>query len=189
MIKRKRRGVIKRVIRTILIMLGVFLLIAYTSASHAQNAQWNTKEYVSSLWGFTLSISHPAEWVEQPLIDSMQVLRVSAPGPIPYPTIIVSVIPPLYTLERSAKDLAARLRRFDYEVKILYEKPSELKNGAPAYEAELEWIWDGTKLNTLMLATMKERVMIMVTVNNPKDRIGEDLKKILYSLEVKPEKE
>jgi len=191
MIKRRRRGVIKRVIRTILIVLGVSLLLAHTSASHAQNAQWNTKEYVSSLWGFTLSISYPAEWVVRPLIGSYEVIHVSAPGPIPYPdTIVVVVLPPnIPTLEQSAKSLASALRRFDQNVKILNEKPSQLRNGAPAYEAELEWIKEGTRLNTLMLATMKERIAIVVYLNDPNGRIGEDLKKIVYSLEVKPEKE
>ena len=184
MIKKGKEGAAERVIGTVLIVMSVVLLMVYASASQGQNTQGNTKEYTNSTPAFT--ISYPADWVEQPAIDPFQVLRVGTSGPMPYPNLAVSILPPGLPLEQSAKDFASNaLGRFDKDVKILYERPSQLNSGAPAYEAELEWVRDGKKLNTLMVATKKDGQTVMVYLNSPNGRIGEDLKKIVYSLDVK----
>ncbi len=72
----------------------------------------------------------------------------------------------------------------------MYKKPSQLKDGTPAFEAELEWVnSSGDKVNTLLLSTTKEDVWVLMGLSDVKGKIGEDLKSIVYSLKMKPGKE
>jgi len=69
---------------------------------------------------------------------------------------------------------------------MIYDKPSQLKDGAPAREAEFEWVRNGAKVNTMMLAaTNGQGALIIDDLTSENGRIGDELKKILYSLAVK----
>jgi hypothetical protein len=71
------------------------------------------------------------------------------------------------------------------DMKVLYDKPSQLQDGSPAREAEIEWVMPGwPKANSFMLATKKDDIWIMLTVSDMKGMIGADLKSVAYSLKV-----
>ena len=69
------------------------------------------------------------------------------------------------------------------DVKVLSDKPSQLKDGTPAREAEVAYVdKNGIKWNDFVLVTKKESIYIVIHVSDDKGRIGEDLKRIAYSL-------
>jgi hypothetical protein len=165
------------------------LCLSAVDTSRAQNAG-DTQEYVNSSPAF--SISYPTDWIKLPMAGPLQVLRVGAAGPTPSPalavTVYVAASPFLdgYPVERSAKDLANALAQVGKDVRILYEKPSKLRSGTPAYEAEFEYVIDTAKVNVLMVATKTEdQRMIMATMGSRDGRVGDELKKILYTLNMK----
>ncbi len=172
----------KRITWTMGIALSVLLVLFCASVSHAQNAQRDTKEYVSSSPAFTLS--YPADWAERPLRGPVMRMCVAATGPTFLPDLTVQIF--YSPLEDSAQNLAMGLKNLGTNVRMIYDKPSQLKDGAPAREAEFEWVRDGAKLNTMMLAaTNGQGALIVAALTSENGRIGDDLKKILYSLEVK----
>ena len=175
-------GTMKRITGTMGTVLSVLLVVFCASGSHAQNTQGDTKEYVSSSPAFTLS--YPAEWVEQPLLGPVMRMHVGSTGPTPITSLAVNI---LYSpLEDSAQSLATGLKNLGTNVRMIYDKPSQLKDGAPAREAEFEWVRNWAKLNTMMLAaTNGQGALILADLTSGSGRIGDDLKKILYSLEVK----
>jgi hypothetical protein len=69
------------------------------------------------------------------------------------------------------------------DIKVLSDKPSLLKDGTPAREAEVAYVdKKGIKWNDFILMTKKESVYFVIHVVDDKGRIGEDLKSIAYSL-------
>ena len=171
----------KRITGTMGIALSVLLVLFCASVSHAQNTQGDTKEYVSSSPAFTLS--YPADWAERPLLGPVMRMCVAATGPTFHPDITVQIF--YSPLEDSAQNLSMGLKNLGTNVRIIYDKPSQLKDGAPAREAEFEWVRNGAKLNTMMLAaTNGQGALIVAALTSENGRIGDDLKKILYSLEV-----
>jgi hypothetical protein len=143
--------------------------------------------YVSGWPAFTLS--YPADWVELPP-QMRQVFRVAAPGPTQLPGLTISVFSSLLPLDNTPMLVVPAFERMGRDVKVLYKKPSQLKDGTPAFEAELEWvISSGDKVNTLVFSTAKEDVWVLMTLSDVKGKIGEDLKGIAYSLKIKPGKE
>ena len=172
----------KRIAGTMGIVLSVLLVLFCASVSHAQNTQGDTKEYVSISPAFT--ISYPADWVEQPLLGPVMRMRVVATVTTPFTNLSVQIF--YSPLEDSAQNLAMGLRNTGTNVKMIYDKPSQLKDGAPAREAEFEWVRNGAKVNTMMLAaTNGQGALIIADLTSENGRIGDELKKILYSLAVK----
>jgi hypothetical protein len=76
------------------------------------------------------------------------------------------------------------------DIKVLYSKPSTLQDGTPIQESEVEFSPPNaaTKLGLFEVAAKKDGVWIWVHVINEAGRIGEDLKKITYSLRIAPGK-
>ena len=139
------------------------------------------------------SVSYPKEWaVEQPLMPGM-VLHTAAPRPSlpPSPSLVIAAFPNPGDISGSASMVAmifGQMGRKD--VKVLYDKPSKLQDGTPAQEAEIEWVPpSGPKSNTYLLATQKDGIWIWVSMDHDQGMIGDDLKRIAYSLKVPQEKQ
>jgi hypothetical protein len=163
--------------------------ITTTPAKEEKDTSFPSKSspglYVNSWPVFTLS--YPAHWQEQ-TPQAGQVFNATAPGLTP--RLKVSVFPYSMPLEMATHIFTNALRQIGSDIKVIYDKPSKLKDGVPAQEAELEWVHNsGTKLNTLLLAANKDDIWIMITLSDIQGRIGEDLKDIAYSLKIKPGKE
>jgi hypothetical protein len=142
--------------------------------------------YVSGWPPFT--VSYPKEWVEVPLVGPGGAFTAGLPRPdLPtgyhLPSLYVSFRPFPPPLEDWAKTMMPIYLQIGTDIKILSDKPSQLKDGTPAREAEVEFVYkNGIKLNDFVLVTKKESVYFVIHVSDDKGRIGEDLKRIAYSL-------
>jgi hypothetical protein len=142
--------------------------------------------YVNGWPRFT--IHYPKEWVErQPM--PQEVFRASAPGPLPYPALIVAIVPNSPSLGILASSLAKRLGLFNTEVTIVSDKPSQLRDGTPVQEFEIHMLRNGAPFNSLNLATQKGDLVRMTAVESVTEKTGGDLKAILYSIEFDPSKD
>lgn len=143
--------------------------------------------YVSGWPAF--SLSYPKDWQALPSTSPYMVFRVGAPRSSlpPSPTLAISNAPIPLPLDKLTSVMAPELAKVGKDVKVVSDKPTKLKDGTPAQEAEFEWvITNGPKINSMFLATMKEDVWIIVAIRDDKGKIGEDLKGILYSLKFQP---
>jgi hypothetical protein len=78
------------------------------------------------------------------------------------------------------------------DIKVLSDKPCQLKDGTPAREVEFEFVpkydvlqrsmKDPPKHNGLLLATKKDLTWIVIILTDDRGKIGEDLRRIAYSL-------
>jgi hypothetical protein len=180
------RGIGSIAALSVFVALGLALS---TAVSYGQNSEGATARFVrTDSPAFTFY--YPIQWAALPLQFPVQVLQVgpAGPSPNPLPNLTITLPQPAPALEDSAKDLKAAVKLFNVDFKILYEKPSQLKNGKSAYEAAGEFMWSGEKRNVLMLATVKDGATILLHVTHNAE-VGEDLRKILYSLEVEPDKQ
>ena len=182
----------KKPIAISLIMAGMVLMVGIFAPAQAQSPGIDLKPtfisptpglYVNGWPPFT--VSYPKEWVEQPLVLPVEVYRAVPPGWPPDPALIVRSFAYPADISGSADLLVGVLGQQGYkDIKVLYDKPSQLHDGTPAREAELEWVYPGgPKVNTFMLATKKDDVWIMVTLTSAR-MIGDDLKSIAYPLKV-----
>ena len=107
------------------------------------------------------------------------------------PSLRISVIPGMdLPLENTTAFFLPELKKVGQNIKVLYDKAAVLEDGTPAREMEIEWVpYGGPKLNTLFLTVKSEDAWIAVALSDTKGSIGEDLRKIPYSLRVRPAKE
>jgi hypothetical protein len=135
------------------------------------------------------TVSYPKDWVEQPFMPT-DVFRAAAPRPNlpPSPTLAISAFGNAADISASAPFLAGFMTMMGFtEVKVLYDKPAKLQDGTPAQEAEVEFIppvQGAPKLNLFLLAAKKAAAWIWIQMVDDKGMIGDDLKRIAYSLKV-----
>jgi hypothetical protein len=176
----------------------VFLLLAGTSTI-SFSAQETTKDdtptfyrpvpgtYVNGYPRFT--IHYPKDWVER-LPGPFQIFRASAPGPVPYPTVLFSTQPGRQlTFEWFATSIPNSLRNFATEVALVGDRPSKLRDGTPAREIEINMIVNGAPHNVVDVVAKKGDLWISMAVESRNGKVDENLKAILYSIEFQPEKD
>ena len=175
----------------VLSLLTVMLLAGgVLTPAHAQTPATDLKPtFISPTPGLYVNgwplftVSYPKEWVELPG-GAGTVLRAGAPRPNlpPSPILSITVFPAPLPLEDWAKVHMPIWVEYFTDIKVLSDKPVQLKDGTPAREVETEWVYkNGPKANGLLLDTKKESAWISITLIDDK-KIGEDLKKIAYSL-------
>ena len=156
--------------------------------------------YVNGWPAFTLS--YPKEWGEAPLAPgNLFAAGVAHPDIAPgvyLPLLRVSVVTNVSPLEDWAKGTMPFMLRIYTDLKVLSDKPSQLKDGTPAREAEWEGVLkydaalgsikNGPKISNFVLITKKDLAWILITLIDDK-KIGEDLKRIAYSLTFQPGRE
>jgi hypothetical protein len=69
---------------------------------------------------------------------------------------------------------------------VVSDEPSRLRDGTPAREIQIEAVMQGMPRRVLFLGTKKDDLWIHVNVGSEKERVGEDLKVIAYSLNIQP---
>jgi len=183
----------KKLITVSLIVASMVLVGGLFAPSQAQSPGIDAKPtfisptpglYVNGWPPFTLS--YPKEWVEAPWVLPTEVYRAAGPSFPPIPVLVIRSFANPADLSGSADLLVGFLGQQGYkDVKVLSDKPSQLKDGTPAREAEVGYIYpNGPKLNVFMLTTKKDDIWIMLTLTDDKGTIGDDLKSIAYSLKV-----
>jgi hypothetical protein len=148
--------------------------------------------YVNGWPPFTLS--YPKEWVEIPLTGPAGVFMAAAVRPDlpPSPVLNVSVFPGPPSLEDWVRINMPIWTQLFTDIKVLYDKPSQLKDGTPAREVEVEFVpkialmvaaeKKPSKVNGLLLVTKKDITWVSIWMSVDNGRVGDDLKKIAYSL-------
>jgi hypothetical protein len=184
----------KPLVVTLLIALmlstGGFLIL-----SHAQSPGTDLKpSFISRTPGLyvngwpAFAVSYPREWVE---LLGLGVFRAGGTRPDPPPgdhlpqinvTVFYGVPLPV---EDWAKLFMPFYTTFATDIKVFSDKPSQLTDGTPVREVEMEYVLKKDpkpKWNDFTLITKKESLWVWVIVSDDKGRIGEDLKKYAYSL-------
>jgi hypothetical protein len=187
----------KKPIVIIAIMALTLLAWSVFAPSHAQEAAKDDKPtfyrlipgtYVNGWPRFTMT--YPKDWVEtrfNPLRGA--VFRVSFPGPVGLPTLVVLVGSNPLPLDKIADLLVMVFRSSATDVTVVSDKPSRLRDGTPAREVETTKVENSVPRSTLTLATKKGDLLIMTMVESLKGKMREDLRAILYSLEFQPGKD
>ena len=174
------------------IIMAVMVLVA--ALVHAQTPPNDLKPtfisptpglYVNGWPAFT--VTYPKEWVEWPPVPSSVfcagVSRPDLPADYVLPSLNVVVVPGFRPLEDWAKISMPIWVQYYADVKVLSDKPSRLKDGTPAREAEVEFVVkNGSRAKAFLLITKKDDAIIFIRVTPDKGRTGEDLKRIAYSL-------
>ena len=102
---------------------------------------------------------------------------------------MINVGPPPYPLDHLAEGLVRFFKIIANDVTVASDKPSQLRDGTPAREVELQMVMNGLPLTHLSLATNKGDMWINIGVGSFRGRIREDLKAIPYSLQFEPGKD
>ena len=139
--------------------------------------------YVHGWPAFT--VSYPKDWaVLPPPKDAFFLAGVSRPSLPPSPQLTISVTTSPLPLEDCwAKGLMPMYLQIGADIKVLSDKPSQLKDGTPTREVEFELVLkNGPKLNNFILMAKKDLAWISITLRGDKGKIGEDLKNYAYSL-------
>jgi hypothetical protein len=192
----------RKLIFASLITAGMVLLTGgFSTLVYAQNSGPDLKPtfisptpglYVNGWPAFT--VSYPKEWVELPLGPGSAFRAGTPRGDSPaVPAVVVNIQPSVLPLEDWAKFAMPFWTQFGADMKVLSDKPSQLKDGTPAWEVEVERalksndalqgsFTTGGTLNTFMLMTKRELIWVWIVIANDKGRIEEDLKSIAYSL-------
>jgi hypothetical protein len=194
----------KRLIAASLLTALVLSTGGFLTLTHAQTPQAADLKptfvsrtpglYVNGWPAFT--VSYPKEW-EEMVPRPYGVFRAGAARPdlspgsrLPSLNIFVAYGISL-PLEDWAKISAGNATPVT-DVKVLSDKPSQLRDGTPAREIEMEYLLknDPTlKLNEFMVITKKELLWVFVSLAEDKGRIREDLKTYAYSLAFQPGRE
>jgi hypothetical protein len=185
----------KRLTVLSLVMSGIVLMAGFSAPVQAQTPPNDLKPtfisptpglYVNGWPAFT--VSYPKEWVEAPLLGPFSVFRVGTARPdlgpsIFVPSLTIIVVPNPLPLEDWVKWFMPTFLQFGTDIKVLSDKPSQLEDGTPAWEAEIEYVdkTSGHKTNQFGLMAKKELLWVAIWLNT-RERAGEDLKKYPYSL-------
>ncbi len=169
---------------SLVLLIGVCILLLLGCATFPTKSEPGL--YVND-WP-VFSVSYPADWtVKTP--EPQQAFR--AEGPQGTPALRVSIMPSMgMPLEYCTRTYIPQLSQIGKDIKVIYDKEAKLKDGTAAHEAEIEWVLNaGIKLNSLLFTAKKDDLWILVSISDPKGKIGEDLKQIAYSLKIKPGKD
>ena len=181
------------------IIVAVMVLVA--ALVHAQTPANDLKPtfisptpglYVNGWPAFT--VSYPKEW-EEMLGGPFAVFyaggtRPDLPPGTHLPSLIIIVVPSVLPLEDWPKIFMPMIVAMYTDVKVLSDKPSQLKDGTPSRETEAEGVTkEGLKENWFSVTTKKDVTWVDVTLTDDKGMISEDLKRIARSLTFQPGRE
>jgi hypothetical protein len=195
-----KRPIAVALLAALILLTGDFVTLTHAQAPQAADLKPTFISptpglYVNGWPAFT--VSYPKEWVE--LVPGFNgVFRVGVPRPdLPSTTHLPSLnVGTAYgsplPLEEWAKISMPVLAMSATDIKVLSDKPAQLRDGNPALEIEIEYLRKNDpklKLNEFSLITKKELLWVWVTVIDDSGRIGDDLKRHARSLAFQPGRE
>ena len=176
----------KRLIVLSLITAGIVLMAGISTPTQAQSPANDLKPtflsptpglYVNGWPLFT--VSYPKEWVEGPAIAgfalSVGVPRPDLPPDIYLPGLSIVVVPSSLPLEDWAKQFMPVVIEgcAGRDVKVLSDKPSQLKDGTPAREIEWEGAFEnGPKDSAFALITKKDVTWVAIILDADRGKLG-----------------
>ena len=188
-----KKPIIVSVIMALMLLIGG----SFTQA-HAQDPANEEKPtfyrltpgvYVNGWPRFT--VTYPKDWLERPPgFAGGNIFAVSSPNAVPYPELRVTVFPYLPGMDNQADIVVPLFKSLGFrDVTVMSEKPSQLRDGTPAEEVELRMVINGAPAIWLGLTMKRGDILVRVEVCTLGEKVGEDLKAILYSLEFQPGKD
>jgi hypothetical protein len=182
----------KKLILLSLIMAGMVLMAGFSTPARSQGPAHDEKPtfyrltpgtYVNGWPRFTMT--YPKDWIEQPPLP-MKMFRAAPSGPPPQPFFAVTLAPTPLPLDKLATLPMLFAKAMNKDATLVSDKPSQLKDGTPAREIEIQSPHsDGIPGAWLIVSTKKGDTMIQTSVVKT-GKIGEDLKAILYPLQYEP---
>jgi hypothetical protein len=142
--------------------------------------------YVNGWPRFTLT--YPKDWLEAKPAPH-ETFRVTSPDRSRGEALaVVTMLDPL-PLDRLADRQITFFKGIASDLTLVTDKASQLRDGTPARETEIQMIQNGLPLNFCAVATKKGDLWISVGVGSRTGKISDDLKAILYSRKDLPSKE
>ena len=188
---------------TVMLLVAAFptLVLAQTPANDLKPTFISPTPglYVNGWPAFT--VSYPKDWAEVPSVAPGSVFMAAylRQGTYFSPVLTIDVFPSLLPLEEWAKLFMPGLIQFFTDIKVLSDKPSQLKDGTPAREVEFEFVpkYDLTgqsiknapKQSGVLLATKKDATWVSIILTDDRGKLGEDLRRVVYSLTFLPGRE
>ncbi len=140
-----------------------------------------TKVFTNEIPAF--SLTYPENFIEfKPNPISKQVFVATILGC----DLIITItrVSPKRRLEEAAKRIVARLKRTVNEIRVISNKPINLRDGTPAYESIIEYeSVRNTKVKSVHISVFKDEKWIRVSLFTVTYLFNENLKKIVHSLE------
>ncbi len=188
----------KRLIVLSLIIGSMILMAGFPAPTKAQSPAPDDKPtfyhlvpgtYVNGWPRFT--VHYPKDWVERPLPPGGgDAFSAGAPGPARSAALSVGVGSYPAPLETFARVCLPVLRAMGAtNPTLVSDKPSQLKDGTPAREIEIDFVINGTPTKFVAVAVKKGDVVIYANMRSPGGKMGDDLKAFLYSLEFQPDQD
>jgi hypothetical protein len=191
----------------VLSLLTAVTLLAGGFLAHAQGPTTDLKPtfisptpglYVNGWPPFT--VSYPKEWVELPPQTSVAVFQVMSVRPDlpPSPVLTIFAFASSLPLEDWVRSIMPIWVTVFTDIKILSDKPSQLKDGTPAREVEIQMVpkiaATGAKPDLgrgsgLYLATKKDLTWVAIFIGGERERPPEEWKRTAYSLTFLPGRE
>jgi hypothetical protein len=175
----------------------VLLAMSYFAQAHAQESAKEEKPtfyrltpgvYVNGWPRFT--VTYPKDWVERHPMPQ-EIFRAVPPGGTGDVFSVVVATPPNgpLPLDKVADVVLIFFKAFGKDMTVVSDKPSQLSNGTPAREFQIQGIMNGLPFNYAGLSLAHGGVWISAQVSSQSGRIGEHLKAILYSLQYEASKD
>ena len=191
----------KKLIVLSLIVAGIVLMAGFSTPAQVQSPGVDAKPtfisptpglYVNGWPPFT--VSYPKDWEELPP-KPMAVFEAAGTrlGLYPSPVLAIMVLATPLPIEDWAKIFIPAWSTIFTDIKVLSDKPSQLKDGAPAREIEWEFVrnYDALQMslknapkhNGLLFVTKKDSgACVAIRLTDYRGKLGEELKSIAYSL-------
>lgn len=172
-------------VTSISFLLVICFVISYLQAESDFPTRSAPGLYVNRWPAF--SLNYPVDWQEK-LPEPRFVFRAEASEGTS--SLRISVIPGMdMALKYATSFYLPELEKVGQNIKVIYDKAAVLDDGTPSQEMEIEWApYGGPKLNTLLVTIKKEDAWIALSLSDTRGVIGEDLRKIAYSLKLRPPK-
>lgn len=130
------------------------------------------------------SVTYPDYFIELQPSSISKALFVASYADINL-EIYVSKISPNRRLEQLTKKIVRSLEFMTKGIEIISDEPTNLRDGTPAHETTLEYKVVGVfKTRSMHLSIIKDEKWIRVSISAAANNLNENLKNIIYSLEL-----
>jgi hypothetical protein len=186
----------KFIVISVIMVVTLYLGIAFFTAQ----AQDTTKDDKPTFYRLTpgvyvnpwprFTVTYPKSWVEHRPFPG-EVFRAGIDNPAGLLNHFHVVLNPIsFEFDMIAPTILRFAKTQDQNATLVSDKPSQLRDGTPAREVEIHYLrTNGIPINWLDLCTKKGTLSTICIGVISNEKIGGDLKAIVYSLEFQPGKD
>jgi hypothetical protein len=181
--------------KPILLSVVMALLIFAGSSFTPSHAQAPTKDDTPTFYRLTpgvyvngwpaFTVFYPIDWVEQRPHPG-EIFRAAAPG---VDFAVARPFQSLVTLDRLTDFVVPFFRGLARDVTVVKNTLSQLRDGTPAWEVELQMVLNDAPFNYVGVAMKKGDLWIIANLGSSSGKIQRDARAIVYSFEFRPDKD